>query len=463
MEPPSPTLLPPPSQTNSPADTRLSRRTRWRAARQRGWDAAKKSCWSLGPGLITGASDDDPSGIATYAQAGAQFGFALGWLMLFTIPLMAAFQEICARIGRVTGRGLARNMRLNYSPWLVNPLVALLVLTNIINLGADINAMGAAVELLIGGPRLLYALALAILSLLLQTFVSYARYTRILKWLAPILLVYVLATFVVHPPWTEVLHATLIPHLSLKSDYLAMVVAVLGTTISPYLFFWQASLESEETKIAPGEEPLRKAPETARTEFQRIRLDTAVGMILSNFVGFCIIVCTAATLHVHGTTDIDSASQAAEALKPIAPTFHLFGHEIVLASILFSLGIIVGGLLAIPVLAGSAAYAVGELFRWPVGLDRKPEKAKGFYAVLILSTLLGAALIFTPINPMKTLVYAAVANGLSAVPIMIMIMLIFSSRKIMGRFARVSALLRLTGWLATAAMTAAAIALLCTL
>lgn len=222
-------------------------------------------------------------------------------------------------------------------------------------------------------------------------------------------------------------------------------------------------MESEETKIAPGEEPLRKAPETARSEFRRIRLDTFVGMGLSNFVGFCIIVCTAATLHVHGGTTIDSASKAAEALKPIAPTLTVLGHKIVLASLLFSLGIIVGGLLAIPVLAGSAAYAVGELFRWPVGLDRKPEKAKGFYGVLAVSTFLGAALILTPINPMKALVYSAVANGLSAVPIMIMIMLLFSSSKIMGHFARVSNFLRITGWLATAAMTAAAIALLATL
>ena len=375
------------------SDTRLSRRLRWRAARQRGWATAKKSCWAcLGPGLITGASDDDPSGIATYAQAGAAFGFALGWIMLFTIPLMAAFQEICARIGRITGRGLARNMRLNYPGWLVNPLVALLVLTNIINLGADINAMGAAAELLFGGGnRIFFALAFTFASLTLQTFASYSRYTSILKWLALVLVVYIIATFAVRPPWGQVLHATLIPHLSLDRDYLAMIVAVLGTTISPYLFFWQASMESEETRIAPGQEPLRKAPETARAEFQRIRLDTAIGMMLSNFVGFCIIVCTAATLHTHGTTDITSASQAAEALKPVAPTISIFGHQMVLASILFSLGIIVGGLLAIPVLAGSAAYAVAELFRWPAGLDRKPQKAKGFYAVLTIATLLGTA------------------------------------------------------------------------
>jgi NRAMP (natural resistance-associated macrophage protein)-like metal ion transporter len=444
--------------------TRLGRRQRWRAARQQGVGLLKKSCFSwLGPGLITGASDDDPSGIATYSQAGAQLGFGLLWSMLFTIPLMAAFQEICARIGRTTGRGLARNMRLNYSAWIVNPLVVLLVLTNIVNLGADINAMGAALGMLIGGPRVVYAIGFTVASLVLQVWASYARYTAILRWLAMVLVLYVAATFAVRPHWGEVAWATFIPQISFSGDYLAVLVAVLGTTISPYLFFWQASLESEETKIAPGEEALLKAPERSRAEFRRIRLDTAVGMVLSNFIGFCIMVCAAATLHEHHITEITSADQAAQALGPIAPPMVLLGHTFSVAPLLFALGIIGGGLLAIPVLAGSAAYAVGEIFRWPVGMDRLPMKAKGFYGVLIVSTLLGAGMVLTPLNPMKALVWAAIANGVAAVPIMILIMMMFSNRRVMGRFVQISKPLRVTGWVATAAMTAAAVGMFATL
>ena len=343
------------------------------------------------------------------------------------------------------------------------PFVVLLLLTNIINLGADINAMGAALAMLIGGPRILYAIGFTIASLLLQTFASYKRYTKILKWLAMVLLLYVAATFAVRPHWGEVARATFIPAISFSGDYLAVLVAVLGTTISPYLFFWQASLEAEETRIAPGEESLLKSPERSRAEFRRIRLDTYAGMILSNFIGFCIMVCAAATLHTHNITEITSADQAAQALGPIAPPIVLFGHTFSIAPLLFALGIIGGGLLAIPVLAGSVAYAVGEVFRWPVGMDHRPSKAKGFYGVLIVSTLLGAGMILTPLNPMKALVWAAIANGVAAVPIMILIMMMFSNRKVMGRFVQISKPLRITGWIATAAMTAAAVGMFATL
>jgi NRAMP (natural resistance-associated macrophage protein)-like metal ion transporter len=382
------------------------------------------------------------------------------WTMVLTLPLMAAIQEVAARIGRVTGRGLARNMRLNYPAWAVFPVVALLLIANIINLGADIGAMGAAVHLVTGGPAwtpLVYALVLTALSLLSQIFFSYDKYTRVLKYLTAAMLVYVITVFVVHVPWGQALHAMVIPHVRWSDAYIGLLVGVLGTTISPYLFFWQASLESEHVKVSPGAEPLRKAPEQSREALWRIRVDTYMGMTFSNIIALSIILCAAATLHVSPDPkmhDVTSAAQAAEALRPLAGNF---------ASTLFAIGILSGGLLAIPSLAGSAAYAVGEMFHWPVGLERKPHKAKGFYAALTIATALAAAMVLSPINPIRALVWAAVINGITAVPIMIMVMLLFSNSRIMGSFTRTGKWLRLGGWLATAVMALAAVAFLVTL
>lgn len=414
----------------------------------------------LGPGLITGASDDDPSGVATYSQAGAQYGYSMLWVVVITLPLMAAIQEISARIGRVTGRGLARNMRLHYPPWVVFPMVGLLLIANIINLGADIGAMGAAVHLVTGGPTwlpLAYALVLTAASLLAQIFFSYERYTQVLKYLTAAMFVYVITGFVVHVPWGQALHGMLVPNIQWNGVYIALLVGVLGTTISPYLFFWQASLESEHVKVTPGKEPLRKAPEQSREALRRIRLDTYLGMGFSNLIALFIMLCAAATLHADpdpARHDVGSAAEAAAALKPLAGNF---------ASTLFAIGILSGGLLAIPSLAGSAAYAVGELFRWPVGLERTPRKAKGFYASLTIATLLAVALVLSPINPIRALVWAAVINGITAVPIMIMVMLLFSNSKIMGGFTRTGKMLRVGGWIATAVMALAAVAFLLTL
>jgi NRAMP (natural resistance-associated macrophage protein)-like metal ion transporter len=414
----------------------------------------------LGPGLITGASDDDPSGIATYAQTGAQFGFQLLWVLLLTLPLMAAIQEIAARIGRVTGRGLARNMRLHYPKPLVYLLVLLLIIANITNLGADIGAMGESLQLITGGPdflRPLFAILLTILSLVSQIFLSYERYTQFLKYLSMLMLVYVATGFVVHVPWSDALYHTVVPHISANTAFIALLVGVLGTTISPYLFFWQASLESEHVKITPGTEPLTRAPLQTREAFRRIRIDTYLGMALSNVIAFFIMLCAAATLHNDPNPharDITSAAQAAATLAPLA------GH---FASTLFALGILGGGLLAIPSLAGSAAYAVGELFHWPVGLERSPRRAKGFYSVLALAALLSVGLVLSPINPMKALVWSAMINGIVAVPVMVMIMLLYSNRRVMGPFTRLSKTLRITGWLATLVMALAAIAFFVTL
>jgi NRAMP (natural resistance-associated macrophage protein)-like metal ion transporter len=408
----------------------------------------------LGPGLISGASDDDPSGIATYSQAGAQFGYGLLWTTLFSLPLVAAIQEISARIGRTTGRGLARNMRLHYPRALVYPLIVLLIVANLFNLGADIGAMGESLHLLTGGPgtlRILYAVALTAGAVLLQLFLSYVRYTAILKYLTIILLVYVITAFVVHVPWTTALAATVWPAVRLDRSYVSLLVAVLGTTISPYLFFWQASLESERVKITPGAEPLTKAPEQTRGALTRIRLDTYIGMAFSNAIALFVMLCAATTLYHDGQgRHIDSAAQAAAALAPLAGRF---------ASALFALGILSGGLLAVPSMAGSIAFAVGELFHWPVGLERTPSRAKGFYGTVALSTLFSIAIVLSPINPIEALVWSAVLNGLAAVPIMVMVMLLFSNRQVMGPLTRVSQILRLVGWLATAAMAAAAVAL----
>ena len=404
----------------------------------------------LGPGLITGAADDDPSGIATYSSVGAQFGYLMLWTMPFIYPFMTAIQEICARIGRVTGHGIAGNMRRCYPSWALYAVVGLLLFANVINLGADIGAMGAAVNLLVGGPAPLYCVIVTGLSLLLQIRMPYQRYATVLKWLTLSLFAYVATAFVVKIDWLKAIHGTFLPNLSLNQDYLQALVAVFGTTISPYLFFWQSSEEVEEIESTPQEKALKRAPSQGPEQLKRIKVDTYLGMALSNLIAYFIILTVAATLNAHGQKNIDSAEQAAQALQPIAGKF---------ASLLFSLGIIGTGLLALPVLAGAGAYAIGEALHWPVGLERKASQAKAFYAVLALSTLVGLSLNFIGINPVRALVWSAMVNGVAAAPVMCFLMLMASSRKVMGKFA-LPLYLKILGWGATLVMGASAAGML---
>ncbi|HLI67820.1 MAG TPA: divalent metal cation transporter [Caulobacteraceae bacterium] len=406
----------------------------------------------LGPGLITGASDDDPSGIATYSQAGAQFGYDTGWLLLFSWPLMCAIQEISARIGRVTGRGLAGNLSRAYPKGVLIVIVALLVVANTINLGADLGAMAAALKLVIGGPQLVYVAAFGAVCALLQVFVQYARYVFFLKWLTLALLAYVAVAVIVHVPWRTVGLSLVLPHVRWSTDYLTVIVAILGTTISPYLFFWQAEEEVEEVEEKPGAEPLVKAPRQAEAEFRRIRIDTYIGMALSNAVALAITVSCAAALAAHGVTDIQTSAQAAEALRPIAGPA---------AFVVFALGIVGTGMLAVPVLAGSAAYAMGEALGWRVGLRRPFRRAREFYIAITAATLIGVILNLTPLDPIKALFWSAVINGVVAVPVMVMMMLLASRSAIMGKFP-LPAPLKAVGWLSTAVMGVAVIGMFAT-
>ena len=404
----------------------------------------------MGPGLITGASDDDPSGIATYSQVGAQFGYGLAWTLPFSYPLMVAIQEISARIGRVTGVGIAGNLRRHYPTSLASSIVLVLLVANVINLGADLGAMGSALKLLVPGPLLLYVVLFGLLSAGLEIFTRYARYVSVLKWLCLSLFSYVICAFVVKVPWLQVAHDVVIPPMSFTSDYVMAIVAVLGTTISPYLFFWQAEQEVEDEREDRRAKPLLRAPWQAKGEFARIRLDTILGMLISNAIAFFIVVTTAATLHAHGVTNINTAADAAEALRAVAGPFTFT---------VFAAGMIGTGLLALPVLAGSAAFAVGELFRWPVGLAKRPHRAKAFYGVIAAATLIGVGLNFTSIDPVKALYWSAVLNGLAAVPVMGVMMHLAGRKAIMGKFT-LPIPLSVLGWISTAVMTAAALALI---
>ena len=407
---------------------------------------------NLGPGLVTGASDDDPSGIATYSQAGAQFGFHMLWALLFCYPLMACMQQISAMIGRVTGRGIAGNMRHYYPRPLMFGIVLLVVCANVFNLGADIGAMGASVNLLVGGPTLLYAAGFALLSLGLEIAVPYHKYARLLKWLTLALFAYVGTVFVVHIPWKSALRATVVPTFSLNAKFLTALVAVLGTTISPYLFFWQASEEVEEEQASPQERPLKHAPEQGPAQMSRIRFDTYAGMAFANIVAFFIMLTTAVTLHAHGVSNIQTSAQAAEALRPVAGRF-VFA--------LFAAGIIGTGLLAVPVLGGSAAYAVGEAMHWRVGLEHRPMRARNFYIVLAVATLIGLGLNFVHMDPIKALFWSAVLNAVTSGPIMIVMMLMSSNRKVMGEFT-VTRYQKAIGWLSTAVMIGCAVVVFAT-
>jgi NRAMP (natural resistance-associated macrophage protein)-like metal ion transporter len=405
----------------------------------------------LGPGIITGAADDDPSGIATYSQAGARFGYGLLWTIVLTYPLMAAIQMVSAHIGQVTGHGLATNIRRHYPTWLLYTIVGLLLVANTINIAADIAAMADATHLLLGGVSFLYVLFYGVLSVVLQVLIPYVRYVRILKWLTFALLAYLATVFVVQIPLGEVLAGTFIPRFSMNAAAITMIVAVFGTTISPYLFFWQASQEVEEQHADPIGKPLKRAKSRlARAILLDVDLDTYVGMAFSNLVAFFIVLTTAATLHAHGVANIESSAQAAAALRPIAGEF---------AYLLFTLGIVGTGLLAVPVLAGSAAYAMAGTFRWRNSLELKPTAAKKFYGVIALATLMGAALNFVPLDPIKALFWSAVMNGVIAVPVMVVMMLLVSRRDVMGRFVP-SRRLRTMGWASTAVMAAAVSAML---
>lgn len=399
----------------------------------------------LGAGLITGASDDDPSGIATYSQAGAQFGYAVGWTMLLTYPLMSAIQEISARVGRTTGRGLAGNIRQHYPNWLLQTIVGLLLLANTINIGADLGAMGDALALVVGGPALAYCIFFAAACVVIQVFLNYTRYVKVLKWLTLALFAYFGTVLVVQVPWDQVAKGIFIPTFSADKNFWTAVVAILGTTISPYLFFWQASQEVEDIKAVPERKALVKAPRQASDAFARIKLDTYVGMAFSNLVALAIIITTAATLNASGVTNVETSAQAAEALRPVAGSA---------AFIIFALGIVGTGLLAVPVLAGSAAYALGEARKWPVGLARKPLEARAFYGTIAVATIVGAAINFSPINPIKALYWSAIINGIISVPVMIIMMLMTSNAKVMGQFV-IAGPLRIVGWIATLVMTLA--------
>jgi len=401
----------------------------------------------IGPGWITGASDDDPSGIATYSQAGAQFGYGMCWVMLFTWLLMAAIQEISARIGRVTGEGIAGNLRAHYPPWLLRSIVGLLLVANILNLGADLGAMDAATHLLVAGSAQLYVVVFAAGCALLEIFSRYERYASILKWTSLALFAYVATALVVHVPWGQVAFATLVPSFSWQKDYIVTIVAVLGTTITPYCFFWQSSEEAEEERINPTAHSLLAAPKEAPSEISRIRIDTWVGMGFSNLISWFIIITTAATLNASGITDIQTSAQAAEALRPIAGVFTFA---------IFAAGIVGIGLLAVPVLAGSAAYALGEALGWPTGLARLPRDAKAFYGTIVVGTLIGIFINFIDLDPIKALFWCAVVNGVIAVPLMIMIMIMAMQKKVMGAFTLPRPLWAM-GWLCTAAMAVAVV------
>jgi NRAMP (natural resistance-associated macrophage protein)-like metal ion transporter len=403
----------------------------------------------LGPGLITGASDDDPSGIATYSQTGAQFGYGMTWLMLFSYPLMIVIQEICARIGRVTGVGIAGNMRRHYPRPLLFAIVSLLCLANVFNLGADLGAMGAAGQLLLGGPILPYIVGFAALSLILQIYIRYTTYVKYLKWLTLALFAYVLTAFVAHVDWTAAVRSMFLPSISFNAKYFTTLTAVLGTTISPYLFFWQASEEAEDVRNNRQEHALKRAPQEAEEQFARIRVDTYAGMGLSNAVALFIILTTAATLRAAGIHDVETSAQAAKALEPLAGRF---------AFELFAIGIIGTGLLAVPVLAGSAAYGVAETFRWHASLESRPKKAKQFYGVLAVATLIGLSLNFVGLNPIRALFWSAVINGVVSVPLMVVTMRMASNRKVMGEFT-LPPYMRIMGWVATAVMLAASVGL----
>jgi Mn2+/Fe2+ NRAMP family transporter len=412
------------------------------------WNRLKEHPLSrIGPGLITGVADDDPSGIATYSQAGAQFGLNMLWTMPLAFPMMAAIQSMCARIGRVTGKGLAANIKSAYPPIVVRSVVALLLIANTLNIAADVAAMGESAELVTGVNRHLMTAVFVIGSLLLQVFIPYHRYVFFLKWLTLSLLAYAAVLFSVHVPWGQVALRTVWPTLKWNAAAAMVIVAIFGTTISPYLFFWQASEEVEDMKAKPVAAPLAQNPRAAGKELRRIRWDTWSGMFYSDLTAYFIILATAVTLHVAGIAEIETAAQAASALRPLAGNF---------AFMLFALGIIGVGMIGVPVLAGSSAYALAETMNWEGGLERKATDARAFYGVIAVSVLLGLVIQYSPISPMRALFWSAIINGIVAVPLMFVIILLVSNKAVMGKFTASRPIIVL-GWIATLVMGAAAI------
>lgn len=404
----------------------------------------------LGPGLITGVADDDPSGIATYSQAGAQFGLNMLWTMPLAFPMMAAVQSMCANLGRVTGKGLAANIKVAFSPIVLQSVVLLLLIANTLNIAADLAAMGEVVELVSGVNRHLMTAIFVFGTLALQLFVPYHRYVYFLKWLTLSLLAYAAVLFTVHIPWEQVALRTVWPTFTPNATAAAVVVALFGTTISPYLFFWQTSEEVEDMQIKPRDESLKQDPRKAKKELRRIRWDTWSGMLYSNITAYFIILATAVTLNVAGVTDINTAAQAASALRPLAGEF---------AYLLFAFGILGVGLIGVPVLAGSGAYALSEAMGWHEGLERKVRDARGFYGIIAISVLVALAIQYSPISPMKALFWSAVINGIVAVPLVVVIILLVSKKSVMGDFT-VSRPLAFLGWITAAVMGAAAVAML---
>jgi NRAMP (natural resistance-associated macrophage protein)-like metal ion transporter len=413
----------------------------------------KKFLKNLGPGFITGASDDDPSGIGTYSQTGAQFGYSQLWTSVFSFPFMTVVQEMCGRIGIVTGKGLAGVIRKHYSKKILAVAISILVIANTINIGADLGAMAAAGGLIINIPYVVILLVLTIITILLEVFVSYRVYAKFLKYLTFGLFAYVFTTLLISQDWTRVLTATFIPSISLNKEYLMNIVAILGTTISPYLFFWQAGEEVEEEVAEKKLYQMGKGiPLVTNTDINTMRLDTIIGMFFSNLVMWFIIVTTASTLNANKIFTIETADQAALALKPLAGDF---------AFILFTLGILGTGLLAVPVLAGSASYAISEAFGWKEGLYRKFNKAHGFYGVIIAATIIGLLVNFTPIKPFQMLYYTAILNGICAPPLLLLIMLIGNNKNIMGNHTN-SRFSNILGLVIMIIMTLASVGLLLT-
>jgi NRAMP (natural resistance-associated macrophage protein)-like metal ion transporter len=419
-----------------------------------------KGFWRvLGPGLVTGAADDDPSGIATYSQTGAQFGYGQLWTALYMLPLMTAVQEACARIGLVTGKGITSIVKQHYSKTVLYAVVGLVVVANTINIGADIGAMAAAAQLLVPAPFIVLTLIFTAIILLLEVFTNYKVYSKILKWLALTLLAYPITLFIVHQPWPTILKATVVPHFELTFAFFFIITGVLGTTISPYMFFWESSQEVEEDIEKNLITKTNKKPVISSISVRRMRLDNTFGMIFSEFATWSIIVVAATVLHNSGVTDIKTAADAARALEPLV---HSFPHAGFLSKLIFSVGIIGLGTLAIPVLSCSAAYSVAEAFKWNASLNLKFGKAKGFYVIIIAATLVGLLLNFIGVDPVKALVYAAVLNGVAAVPLLYLILKIAANEKIMGEF-KSGWLSKTILWITFIAMGAAAIAMFYTI
>jgi Mn2+/Fe2+ NRAMP family transporter len=403
----------------------------------------------VGPGLITGVADDDPSGIATYSQAGAQFGLNMLWTMPLAFPLMAAIQSICARIGRVTGKGLAANIKDAFPPVVVRAVVLLLLVANTLNIAADVAAMGEVSELVTGVDRHLMTVGFVVVTLALQIFVPYHRYVSFLKWLTLSLLAYAAVLFTVHVPWGQVALRTVWPQFKLDASSAAVVTGIFGTTISPYLFFWQASEEVEDMHRKKGAAALKRTPKDAGPELRRIKWDTWSGMLYSDVTAYFIILATGVTLYVAGVRDIGTAAQAASALRPVAGQF---------AYLLFALGILGVGMIGVPVLAGAGGYALSEVMGWKEGLERPVKDARGFYGIIAVSVLAALVIQFSPIDPMKALFWSAVINGVVAVPLMAVIILLATKTSVMGPYTA-SRTLVVLGWIATAVMGVAALAM----